>query len=61
MHKYIYMYKYVYIYVYIYVCICVFIYVYIHSGRTAKKLTTQIYVDLSNIDFQARVLNYCFK
>jgi len=55
------MYKYVYIYVYIYVCICVFIYVYIHSGRTAKKLTTQIYVDLSNIDFQARVLNYCFK
>jgi len=29
--------------------------------KLKKKLTTQSYMDLSYIDPQARVLNYCFK
>jgi len=31
------------------------------SGKTPKNPRIQIYMDLSYIDPQARVLNYCFK
>jgi len=31
------------------------------SGKTPKKPRAQIYIGLSYIDPQAKVLNYCFK